>query len=85
MKGNNIIYFDSFGVKHIPNKIKKFIADKNIINNVYKIEVCNSIMCGYFCIGFSDFLIKGRSFLDNTDLFSPNKYEKNDKIILKYI
>ena len=84
MKGNNIIYFDSFGVKHIPNKIKKFIADKNIINNVYKIEVCNSIMCKYFCIGFSDFLIKGRSFLDNTDLFSPNKYEKNDKIILKY-
>ena len=62
MKGNNIIYFDSFGVKHIPNKIKKFIADKNIINNVYKIEVCNSIMCGYFCIGFSDFLIKGGSF-----------------------
>ena len=41
-------------------------------------------MCGYFCIGFSDFLIKGGSFLDNTDLFSPNKYEKNDKIILKY-
>ena len=41
-------------------------------------------MCGYFCIGFIDFMIKGKSLLDNTNLFSLNDYEKNDKIILKY-
>ena len=40
-------------------------------------------MCGYFCIGFIDFMIKGKSLLDYTNLFSLNDYEKNDKIILK--
>ena len=41
-------------------------------------------MCGYFCIGFIDFMSKGRSLLEYTNLFPPNEYEKNDKIILKY-
>ena len=41
-------------------------------------------MCGYFCIGFIDFMLKGKRFLDYTNLFSPNDFEKNDKIILKY-
>ena len=33
-------------------------------------------MCGYFCIGFIDFMLNGQSFLDYTNLFSPNEYEK---------
>ena len=41
-------------------------------------------MCGYFCIGFIDFMLKDKSFLDHTNLFSHNEYEKNDKIILQY-
>ena len=41
-------------------------------------------MCGYFCIGFIDFMLKGKILLHYTILFSPNEYEKNDKIILKY-
>ena len=41
-------------------------------------------MSGYFYIGFLDFMLKGKSFLDYTNLFSPNDYEKNDKIILEY-
>ena len=41
-------------------------------------------MCGYFCFGFIDFMFKGKSLVDYTNLFSPNKYEKNDKVILKY-
>ena len=41
-------------------------------------------MCGYFCIGFIDFVQKGKNWLDYTNIFSPNEYEKNDKIILKY-
>ena len=41
-------------------------------------------MCGYFCIGFIDFMLKSKSLLDYTNLFSPNIYEKNDKIMLKY-
>ena len=41
-------------------------------------------MCGYFCIGLIDFMLKGKSLLGYTNLFSPNDYKKNDKIILKY-
>ena len=41
-------------------------------------------MCGYFCIGFIDFTLNGKSSLEYTKLFSSNGYEKNDKIILKH-
>ena len=41
-------------------------------------------MCGYFCIGFIDFMLKGKILLDYTNSFSTNDYENNDKIILKY-
>ena len=78
------IYFDSFGVEHIPKKIEKAIANKNIITNIYRIQAYDSIMHGYFCIGIIDFMLKGKSLLDHTSLFSQNDYEKNDKIIVKY-
>ena len=39
------------------------------------------MICGYFCIAFIDFMLKGNILLDITHLFSPNEYEKNDKII----
>ena len=42
-------------------------------------------MCGYVCVGLIDFIFKGKSLLDYTNIFSPNKYKKNDKIILKYL
>ena len=61
-----------------------FIGNKNIITNIYRIQAYNSVMCGYVCIGFIDFVLKGKSLLDYTNLFSPNDYEKIDKIILKY-
>ena len=83
VNGNNVTYFDSFEVEHIPKEIKKFIGNKNI-TNIYRTQAYDSIMCGYFCIGFIDFMFKGKSLLDYTNLFSPNDYEKNDKIILKY-
>ena len=84
MNGNNFIHFDSFGVEHIPNEIKNFIGNKNIITNIYRIQAYNSIMCGYFHIEFVNFMLKGKTLLEYTNLFSPNEYETNDKIILKY-
>ena len=81
---NNITYFDSFEVEHFPKEIKKFIGNKNIITNIYRIQAYNSIMCRYFCIGFIGFMLKGKSLLDYINLFSPNDFEKNDKIILKF-
>ena len=80
-----IIYFDSFGVEHILKGIKTFIGNKNIITNIYRIQANDSIMCGYFCTGFTDFMLKGKSLLDYIDLFSPNIYQKKKKIILQYL
>ena len=51
--------FDRFGVEYIQKEIKKFIASKNIITNIYRIEANDSIMCEYFCIGFINFILKG--------------------------
>ena len=81
---NYVTFFDSFGVEHVPKDIKKLIGNKNITTNIYGIQSYDSIMCGYFCIGFFDFMLKSKGLLEYTNLFSPNDYEKNDKTILKY-
>ena len=47
-------------------------------------QAYDSIMCGYFCIGFIDFMFKGKGLTDYTNLFSPNDLKKNDDTILKY-
>ena len=65
-------------------KFQKLLENKNIITNIYRIQAYDSIMCGYFCTGFIDFMLKGKILLDYTNSFSPNDYENNDKIILKY-
>ena len=72
---NDLTYFDSFWVEHIPKEIRKLIGSKTIITNIYRIQAYHSIMCGYFCVGFIDFVLKGRSWLEYTNLFSPNDYE----------
>ena len=64
------------------NKFKNSQENKNI-TNIYKSQAYHLIMCGYFCIGSIDFMLKGKSMLDYTNSFSPNDYEKNDKIIKK--
>ena len=58
-----IIYFGSFGLEHVPNEIEKFIGNKNIKTNIFRIQANNSIMCGYFCIGFIDFMLVGRTYI----------------------
>ena len=79
-----MIYFSGFGAEHIPKGIKKFVASKNIITNIYKIKSYDLIMCRYFYIGFIDFVLKDKRLSDYTIFLSPNEYEKNDKTILKY-
>ena len=81
---NNVTYVDSFGVEHIPKEIKKFTSNKNTVTSIYRIQAYDSIMFGYSCIGFIYLMLKGKSLLDYTNIFSANDYEKNDKIILKY-
>ena len=59
-KRSEIIYFDSFGVKHVPEEVKEFIRNKNIKANIFRVQANNLIMCGYFCIGFIDFMLPGK-------------------------
>ena len=58
---NNVTYFDSFGVEHIPNEIKIFIDKSIVVTNIFRIQAYHSIMCGYFCIGFIDFMLPGKT------------------------
>ena len=67
-----VTYFDSFGVEHIPKEIIKFTDNKNIITNIFRTQAYDSIMCGYFCIGFINFMFNGNSLTDYTNPFSPN-------------
>ena len=77
-------YFDSFGVEHIPKEIRTFINNKNIATNIFKIQAYDLIMCGYFCIGFIDFMLAEKTLTEYTNLFSPNNFKRNDDIILNY-
>ena len=63
-KKNEIVYFDSFDVGHIPEEIKKFIGNKNIKANICCVQATNSVMCGYFCIGFIDFMFADKTLID---------------------
>ena len=81
---NNVTYSDSFGVEHIPKEMKTFINNKNIKTNIFRIQAYNSIMCGYFCIGFIGFMFKRKILTEYTSLFPPNNFKKNDDIILNY-
>ena len=62
----------------------KFIVRKKIITNIYRIQAYDSIMFGYFCIGFINFMFNSKSLTDYTNLFSRNDFEKNYDIILEY-
>ena len=84
VKKNDIIYFDSFGVEHIPEEIKEFIGNKNIKANIFRVQANDSIMVGYFYIGFINFILAGKTLSDYTNLFTPYDFDKNDSIILSY-
>ena len=94
---NNVTYFDSFGVEHIPKEIKAFIIinsnnnttnnnnnnnndnnnnNKDIATNIFRIQAYDSIMYGYFCIGFIYFMLAGKTLTKYTNLFSPNNFKK---------
>ena len=71
---NNVTYFDSFGVEHIPKEIKTFIGNKNMKPNIFRIQTYDS-MCGYFCIGFINFMLASKTLTDFINLFLPNNFK----------
>ena len=80
---SEIVYLDSFGVEHVPEEIKELVGNKNIIANIFRVQANNSVMCGYFGIGFIDFMLEGKKLTDFTSMFSPSDFEKPDLIILE--
>ena len=81
---NENAYFDSFGVEHVPEEIIKFVGNRNIKANIFQVQANNSVMCGYFSIGFIDFMLVDKKLTDCTSLFSPHDFKKNNDIILSY-
>ena len=74
---DDVTYFDSFGVEHIPKEIKAFIdRSLSIAANIFRIQSYDSIMCGYFCIGFIDFMLAGKTLTEITNIFSSNNFKK---------
>ena len=69
VNNNNVTYFDSFGVEHIPKEIIKFIENRNIRTNIFRMQAYDSIMCGYFCIAFIDFMFKGKGLTEYINIF----------------
>ena len=69
-------YFHSFRVEHILIEIKVFIDKFIIVTNIFRIQAYQSVMCAYFCIGFIDFMLKGKSLTGFTNIFSPNDFKK---------
>ena len=82
---HDVTYFQSFGVENISKQIKAFInRSLSIKTNIFRIEAYDSIMCGYFCIGFIDFMLAVKTLTKHTNIFSPNNVKKNDDVILNY-
>ena len=71
VKNKKVVYFGCFGVEHVPKEIIKFIKNKDIIANIFRLQAYDSIMCGYYCIEFINYMLKGQTLLD---------YKKNDQV-----
>ena len=71
-------------VEHVSKEIEEFIGHKNIKTKIFRIQASNPIMCGYFCIGFIDFMFAGKILIDYTSLFPFLDLKRNDNIILSY-
>ena len=89
VKTNEAIYFDSFGIDHIPIEINKFINNDTtkssslecIESNIFRIQAYDSVMSRYFCVEFINYILKGKKLLDYTNLFSPNDFKNNDQVL----
>ena len=69
---NPAVYFDSFGIQHIPEEVLKRNIDKSIYHNLFITQDDNSIMCGLYCIALIEYILGGKTLLDYTNLFSPS-------------
>ena len=81
--GAYVINLDEYA--DLPEKIEEFIGNKNVKANIFRVQANDSVMCGYFCRGFIDFMLAGKKLTDYTNLYSPHDFKKKDSIILSYL
>ena len=81
---NTAVYFDSFGIEYISQEALNKIKDKLITHNIFRTQDNKSIMCGFYGIAFIEYMLARKILSDYTNLFSPNVYKKNDKIIYRF-
>ena len=62
----------------------KNLSETKTKTNTFRTQANHSVICGFFCIRFIDFMLAGSILIDYTSLFSPYDFEKNDNIILSY-
>ena len=65
-----------FGAEHVPEEIKEFVGNENIIANIFRVQANNPVMCGYFCMEFIDFMVAGKKLTGFTNMFSPQDLKK---------
>ena len=85
VKPKYVVYFDSFGIEHIPKEIKHVIGNKEIKANIFRIQAYDSIMCGYFCIEFINYMFDGKSLIDFTSLFHHMILKRTMKLLKEYL
>ena len=73
---NSVNYIDSFAVEHFLRGINSFINKLTIVRNIFRKQASDSIMCGYFCIAFIDFMLARKTLTNFTNIFSPNNFKK---------
>ena len=71
----------SFRIEYIPQEVLNKIRDKLITHNIYRIQDSNSVMCGFYCIAFIEYMIPEKTLLDYTNFFFHGDYKNNDNII----
>ena len=76
---------DTFGIEFISKEVLNKIIDKSITHKIFRKQDDKSIMCECYCVSFIEYVLAGKTLLDYTNLFSPNEYKQNDKIINKYL
>ena len=76
-----MVYCNSFGIEYIPQEVLDKIKDKSIFHNIFRTQDNDYIMCGFYCVTFSEYVIVDKALSDYTNLFSPNDYKKIDQTI----
>ena len=69
----------------IPKETLKFIGNKDVTVNIYRIKTYDRIMCWCFCVDFADYMFKAKRLSGFRNLFSLINFKNNDKVFLNYI